>query len=489
MLSAALAAIQSRLRPAAVRRLQAIAVPFAICLTLVATVGCGRPSNARPVPENTRSGSSSDGAQVFARAGCGTCHTLRRSHARGQIGPNLDDLKPTYAMIMRQVRRGGNGMPSFTGKLTPAAMQSLARYVVASTATTTRPVLTFVPDGRKPSQCRIDFVCLRQAYGNIAFYKGPKLALQLLDRAQQANTEIAGFCHQITHAIGHAALARYRGDAAKALGQGAMTCWSGYYHGVVERAFSGVARDKVASKARGLCSSLSTATIFVQYQCIHGLGHGLMIYSAGDLFYSLRVCDSLSTGWDRQSCTGGVFMQSFLPPTPGMQMATMQMTLRQSRDLIYPCNAVSAADKLYCYLQITSRILPRVHYNWLLAANWCRRSERGWIRTCYQSLGRDVSGFTREDSKRITLLCRSARSYADECLYGAVRDVTSNDANGRRAGRLCGLRTALDARRCFEGIGSILGGLANSRDGRRALCDESVPLGRRPACYRGAVAA
>ena len=52
---------------------------------------------------------------------------------------------------------------------------------------------------------------------------------------------------------------------------------------------------------------------FLLYQCVHGLGHGLMIYSRNDLPYSLRICDGLATAWDRNSCTGGVFMQNFLP--------------------------------------------------------------------------------------------------------------------------------------------------------------------------------
>jgi cytochrome c2 len=38
--------------------------------------------------------SSSPGAKVFASAGCGGCHTLSAAGAKGQIGPNLDELKP-----------------------------------------------------------------------------------------------------------------------------------------------------------------------------------------------------------------------------------------------------------------------------------------------------------------------------------------------------------------------------------------------------------
>jgi hypothetical protein len=236
-----------------------------------------------------------------------------------------------------------------------------------------------------------------------------------------------------------------------------------------------------------MCAVLTGDTQFVRYQCVHGLGHGLMIYSGGDVRYSLAVCDGLSTLWDQQSCTGGVFMQSFLPAMPGMPKPPAT-SVRRQRDLMYPCDAVASRDKLYCYLQITSRILPRVNYDWRAASAWCRRAERSWIATCFQSLGRDVSGFTRADVTRIATLCRAAGRYANECLYGAVRDVVSNDAGGARAAKLCALRTALSAERCYSGIGTILGGLAVTKSARRALCDGSVPPRYRTACYGGAAA-
>jgi hypothetical protein len=213
-----------------------------------------------------------------------------------------------------------------------------------------------------------------------------------------------------------------------------------------------------------------------------------MIYSGGDLAYSLRVCDALSTQWDRSSCTGGVFMQAFLPPMPGMTSAALRTNGRQSRDLIYPCNVVAERDKVYCYLQITSRILPHVSYNWARAARWCHRAETGWVATCFQSLGRDISGATRQDPVQIAQLCSLAATSSAECLYGAVRDLTANDAGGARAAKLCALHTSLSPARCFSAIGSILGGLATTREARRLLCRGVTPVPFRRSCFEGAAA-
>ena len=69
------------------------------------------------------------GAAVFARAGCGDCHTLAAAHASGQVGPNLDRLKPVYEQVRLQVTRGGGTMPSYAKRLTPAEIRNVAAYV------------------------------------------------------------------------------------------------------------------------------------------------------------------------------------------------------------------------------------------------------------------------------------------------------------------------------------------------------------------------
>ena len=36
-----------------------------------------------------------DGKAIFASAGCASCHTLKDAGAKGNVGPNLDSLKPS----------------------------------------------------------------------------------------------------------------------------------------------------------------------------------------------------------------------------------------------------------------------------------------------------------------------------------------------------------------------------------------------------------
>lgn len=419
---------------------------------------------------------------MFETAGCGTCHTFAAANSKGAIGPNLDQLHPAFSAVVRQVLSGGGGMPSFQGKLKPADIRAVASFVSERANGSGQAFLEFHPDKTVVAQCHDEFLCLRQAFGNLAYYDDPVVALARLDSLSRTDSTIANLCHPIAHSIGHAAYAKYRGNAAAALVHGSMTCGSGYYHGVIERAFGGIPRSEVPQVADELCRSLHRGATFLLWQCVHGLGHGLMIYSSNDLPYSLKVCHGLSTVPEQQTCAGGVFMQNFLPGA--MAIAPTKWVRRD--DLIFPCNKVAQIDKLYCYLIVTSRILPQVHYDWKLASRWCLRAETGWVSTCFQSLGRDASGFTSESAQGIAGICAVAGSMEKECIYGAVRDVTQNDAGARRSPRLCAIARVEIRGYCYSGIGTILGTLIADRPARRRACDRAVPSTYRHDCYVGA---
>ena len=81
--------------------------------------------------DTTASGGASkpDGKQIFASAGCGGCHTLKDAGTSGNVGPNLDQLKPSESRVMHQVEVGGGAMPAYKGRLKPAEINAVAAYV------------------------------------------------------------------------------------------------------------------------------------------------------------------------------------------------------------------------------------------------------------------------------------------------------------------------------------------------------------------------
>ena len=87
----------------------------------------------KPPPGGQGGGATAtDGKSIFA-TNCASCHTLKAADATGSIGPNLDDLKPSFIRAKKQVIAGGGGMPPFKGKLTDAQIDAVARFVVSAT--------------------------------------------------------------------------------------------------------------------------------------------------------------------------------------------------------------------------------------------------------------------------------------------------------------------------------------------------------------------
>jgi hypothetical protein len=398
-------------------------------------------------------------------SGCGNCHTLGAAGTNGRVGPNLDQLKPDARTVAQQVSNGGNGMPAFAGKLSSKEILELASYVKGAAAGATVDT-RFHPDGTTIQDCSGGKPsCFEQAFGNLTYKRGPRVALPRLASYIATRPTIERNCHRIAHTMGRAGLARLK-DPGRAFAQGSAVCWSGYYHGILEGGFAGTSRDDLAPKARELCSDPSLRRDrFLLYQCVHGLGHGLMLITAYDLPRSLNTCDRVGTIWYQQSCTGGVFMENFT------SLYRVRSKWLKTSDLLYPCDRVAQRHKYYCYDQVTSRILRVVRWDWHRTARICRTAERKWVRVCFESFGRDVSSFVRKDRRRAVALCRIAREHNTDCVYAVARDIVNEDG-GRygRAVRFCNIAPAGSRRRCFVGIGTVVWVRERTPARRRAVC-------------------
>lgn len=75
------------------------------------------------------------GKKIFlekAEPPCATCHTLKDAGATGEIGPDLDDLKPDQDMVRNAVTNGVGNMPPFKEVLSEAEIAAVARYVAGA---------------------------------------------------------------------------------------------------------------------------------------------------------------------------------------------------------------------------------------------------------------------------------------------------------------------------------------------------------------------
>ena len=74
------------------------------------------------------------GLEVYNnKAQCGMCHTLQAAGSEGQIGTNLDQLKPLMAQVIAAVTNGIGVMPSFEGMLSSEEIEAVSYFVSTST--------------------------------------------------------------------------------------------------------------------------------------------------------------------------------------------------------------------------------------------------------------------------------------------------------------------------------------------------------------------
>ncbi len=106
--------------------------PEIVGYRLGATGAATSPSTTSSPPPSSANGggaaSATAGRAVF-RTNCASCHTLADAGTNGTVGPNLDRLMPSDALVTRQVTNGGGGMPAFGGQLSRSDIANVARYV------------------------------------------------------------------------------------------------------------------------------------------------------------------------------------------------------------------------------------------------------------------------------------------------------------------------------------------------------------------------
>jgi len=341
----------------------------------------------------------------------------------------------------------------------------------------------FKPDNTRLEECERQR-CVEQAFGNIAYYQGPRRALAAFD-ARYGDFSDPN-CHRVAHAIGSASLARNKGNVARTFAQGSSSCFSGYYHGVLERSLIGVRGyepETLGAVVRELCRDVKqNSSVWLAYQCLHGLGHGLMITTGYTLPLSLKACDRLATSWERTSCNGGVFMENI------STLYGFKSRYVRDDDPVYPCNAVAEEDKIKCYEIVTSRILRVVDGDWDETARYCAAAEKNWVSACFRSLGRDSAGQAHEDPVRILELCALAREAGGEgtCIDGAARAMTGNFKNGKPATVLCNAAAVEYRKQCYYGIGSVMALYGETAAVRRKDCTSLTSVARyAAACVRG----
>lgn len=279
------------------------------------------------------------------------------------------------------------------------------------------------------------FDCYEGYYTKLVREQGVKEAFVDLRGRYGQNPYVLSQCHPLTHVIGRVATSKYK-DVAEAYTHGDSFCWSGYYHGVLEGVIGKIGRRELGNRLNGICADLpgKASYNFDYFNCVHGLGHGLMAYTQDELFDALKLCDRLDGSWERESCYSGVFMENVIVDNKNH----FTKYLKPSEPL-YPCNAVDEKYKTPCYLMQTSYMLKITNGDFLKVFGYCAKAEEAFRPTCYQSLGRDASGRSASNIEITRQTCELGKTLEQRsnCVIGAVKDIISYFHSDVQAKQFC----------------------------------------------------
>jgi hypothetical protein len=379
-----------------------------------------------------------------------------------------------------------------TAPTTPSRPVSDSGAIADSLLTVCKPHVSHSIDAY--STCLGDGIASLSSAGNIA------LAMGTLDRIIHSDRSLVLLGHPLAHALGYAVRST-PATATRLLSQCDDRYQSGCYHGILQRYFDArmgipIAQSVLVAPCDGL---RGTREQFRLYDCLHGTGHGLMMYHRYDVNASLKDCDRLTSDWDERSCYSGVFMEHNMGATMqrfnsgkfGMHRhatPTATVVLFKANDLHYPCDAIPARYRRECYALQTDLILPAVQQDYKQASAVCDAAGAlDLVQACYAGLGRNASGASAFQYAGIRKRCDQASpAGVPFCYEGAVRHLAYAPSELPRGIAFCKSLPQGESRsRCWDGVGLQVGGFFWDQASRQRACQSDAPSDV-AACVEGA---
>ncbi len=320
---------------------------------------------------------------------------------------------------------------------------------------------------------------------------GAVAAFAVLDDLATYEPAASTHSHAMAHTLGHEAFQAYGRDIVLTLGECSYEVFQGCIHGALQSYFDdlgqrGAQVDK--STLGGVCSAAESS--FERYSCVHGVGHGVMIYAGYAMDDSLDMCALFDTGFDRSSCYGGVFMENVVAYfdskrpdyVPHHGNSPPEFWIRED-DPAYPCNAVDAPYQSECWRMQTSLILHFNNGDFRATSSVC--DDAGTHRlACYASVGRDAKTYTGADPVRMSQHCAHGAPDAQRVCVRAFTAGVSLAANDVQAAiDLCGKLNATYTMHCYEEVGDQARSMLGAAEAEE-LCN-GLPDAYQKPCHEG----
>lgn len=362
--------------------------------------------------------------------------------------------------------------------------------------------------------CGGRMACVERTLTALIDQAGIGKSMEVLDTLVVRSVAVRENAHALAHGLG---ISAYRSPEtlAATFADCPPSQMSGCYHGVIQGYFLAVQRQGGAvgtAEMDALCAP-HRESAFLFFQCVHGMGHGLMALHGNHLPMALEACDQASDGYVRETCYAGAFMENVVQVTHphhtaaghagtmghggdehaghgaapadehaghgGMDHGEWQ-ALDRARPL-YPCTAVDARYHAACYTMQSSAILYFNGGDVAATARACEGAPEAMVGICIASLGRDVTALAGQDHGRSIALCARTAGAAGGraetwCLNSVAQNLVNLAADPDEGLRFCRAVAGDEKKReCYRTVGEFIATLVGDPAERAERCRAAEP--------------
>ena len=294
---------------------------------------------------------------------------------------------------------------------------------------------------------------------------GPENTIRLMSAYEY---ETNWWCHDMAHTVGRRS---YENWGAGVITLTVHECQNGLMHGAMEALFAERGTSRLQDDILALC--LPIVDSWQLFNCMHGIGHGLMAWTSYEIHEALDLCALAPNAWLADSCATGVFMENVVGGLSGAVGHTSPWISED--DLLLPCNAVTERWLNTCWSYQTTHALNINGRDFGAAASLCLEQTPAVHVTCFFSLGRDASGDNGDNIDDIVARCLPAPQghLQANCLTGAAQNEFWDPTGADRGIAVCntGFYQRINPDLCYDYLTDRALSLLADPAARQQLCD------------------
>jgi hypothetical protein len=274
-----------------------------------------------------------------------------------------------------------------------------------------------------------DYAQQKERFQALVYEQGPQEALAQLETEALKDPQISALCHDLLHGIGSASYEK-TANVTESLRFNSSYCNSGYLHGVFESYFK---KEQPTDQAlAALCDVFMQETSFKLWQCLHGMGHGFMYLTNGDLDESLALCAKILPEAEASACHNGSFMEAF-----NAEILPKEQDLVDQNDPFSTCNTRDAEED--CYLYVPSFLSQTGSFDFSNIFHECKKAGEMYKKACIRGVGSEAIKRNMENIPAVFELCTHAGSFSESeaCMHGLVSTYLNQKGSYAAGEALC----------------------------------------------------